>query len=186
VEQLLPGTVLVVRSAGFAGWWIRFGAALRGHPNLQNHVAVVHHADEHGTLWCIEGRPGGVGWRDATAYLASRWTITNEDQPLTPVQRDGICTVMEALLGTPYDWKTIVADGAASLGWRLPGWDSRWSDGQVAGHVVCSSAAAYAYQAAQAPHPDGDRGCLPAGWTQWIVTRGWEPPVTPEPARVNT
>jgi hypothetical protein len=180
VAQILPGTVLVVRSAGFAGWWIRFGAALRGHPNLQNHVAVVHHADPAGTLWCIEGRPGGVGWRDATAYLASRWTISNSGQPLTPVQRGGICKVMEALLGTPYDWQAIVADGAASLGWKLPGWDAKWTDGQVAGHVVCSSAAAYAYHAAKAAHPGGDRGCLPAGWTQWIITRGWEPPsVTP-------
>jgi len=54
---LRPGTVLVTRSGGFAGTMIRFGAALRGKPNLQNHVAVAHHTDVHGTLWCIEGRP---------------------------------------------------------------------------------------------------------------------------------
>ena len=169
-----PGTILVTRSKGFGGWWIRFGAAIRNRPNLGNHVAVVHHRDQQGTLWCIEGRPGGVGWRDAKGYLASRWTHSNAAQPLTAAQRLEICKAMEALLGTEYDWQSIAADAATDLGMHLPGWDQKWKDGEVAGHVVCSSAAAYGYAKAHAPHPPGDRGVQPADWTAWIITRGWE------------
>ncbi len=170
-----PGTILVTRSTGAAGWWIRFGAAIANKPNLGNHVAVAHHTDENGTLWCIEGKPGGVGWRDARDYLASKWTMTNADQPLDGAQRAAIAKAMEALLGTKYDWDSIIADGAADLGWHMPGWDSKWKDGDVAGQVVCSSAAAYAYQKAGVPHPPGDKGCQPSDWSSWIITRGWVP-----------
>lgn len=167
------GTVLVVRSKGFAGGAIRFGAALLGKPNLQNHVAVSHHVDAHGTLWCLEGRPGGVGWRDATDYLSSPWTVTNVEQRFTTAQGEAIAKAMEAMLGTPYDWASICADALADLRMRLPGWDAKWN-GVVAGQVVCSSAAAYAYGKAGVAHPAGDRGCQPADWTQWILTRGWQ------------
>jgi hypothetical protein len=172
--KLEPGTVLVTRSTGFAGFMIRLGAAFRNKPNLGNHVAVVHHTDAQGTLWVIEGKPGGVGWRDAKDYAASKWTMTNAAQPLTSEQRVGIAKQMEMLIGTDYDWPSIVADAATNLGMKLPGWDSKWKDGEVAGQVVCSSAAAYAYGKAHAPHPPGDRGVQPADWTQWILTRGWE------------
>lgn len=168
-----PGTVLAVRSGGFAGGAIRFGAAILGKPNLENHVAVVHHTDKAGTMWCIEGKPGGVGWRDATSYLASRWTLTNADQPFTAAQGAAIAQQMEALLGTSYDWESIAADALADLGMHLPGWDAKWK-GQVAGQVVCSSASAYAYGKAEVPHPPGDRGVQPSDWTQWIVTRAWK------------
>jgi hypothetical protein len=173
---LTPGMVLCVRTGGFAGTMIRLGAAFRGKPNLQNHVAVVHHIDAKGTVWCIEGRPGGVGWRDATAYLASSWTLTNIEQPFTVVQGAEIAKTMEAMLGTAYDWDSITADALSDLGMHLPGWDSKWN-GLVAGQVVCSSAAAYAYGKNDVPHPPGDRGCQPSAWTEWILTRGWKTPV---------
>lgn len=176
-DKIRPGTVLAVRSNGFASVMIRFGAAIRGKPNLQNHVAVAHHTDEHGTLWCIEGKPGGVGWRDATAYLKSPWTLTNAEQPFTDVQGVAIAKQMEALLGTKYDWDSIAADALSDLGMVLPGWDSKWH-GEVAGQVVCSSAAAYAYGKAVVPHPAGDRGTQPSDWSQWILTKGWEHPNT--------
>jgi hypothetical protein len=171
--QVKPGTILCTRSTGAGGWWIRFGAALRNKPNLSNHVAVAHHTDKAGTLWCIEGRPGGVGWKDAKGYLADKWTVTNVGQPLTETQRYDIAVAMEALIGTAYDWESIAADALADLGMHLPGWDAKWN-GEVAGQVVCSSAAAYAYAKAHAPHPPGDRGCQPADWNEWIHTRGWE------------
>src|SRR5262244_4651766 len=72
-----PGDILVTRSASLFGRLIRLGAALRDQPNADNHVAIVHHTDKHGTTWCLEGRPGGVGWRDARDYLRSPWTMTN-------------------------------------------------------------------------------------------------------------
>ena len=168
-----PGTVLVTRSGGFAAFMIRLGAALRGRPNLGNHVAVAHHVDAKGTLWVIEGKPGGVGWRDATAYLASTWTLTNVTQPLTGAQRAAICGHMEALLGSAYGWDAIVADALDDLGMTLPGWDATFK-GQVAGHLVCSSVAAYAYAKAGVPRPPGGRRCQPSSWSEFVLRRGWE------------
>jgi hypothetical protein len=166
------GLVLVTRGGGIAAVMIRFGAALRGRPNLSNHVAVVHHTDPHGTTWAIEGRPAGVGWADAGPYLASAWTLTNAAQPMTPAQGAGIAATMQALLGTPYDWEAIAADAAATFGLTLPGWDQTWK-GVVPGHVQCASAAAYALAKQGMAHPGGDRACDPGAWDQFILTRGW-------------
>lgn len=60
---LKPADVLVVRTSGFAADMIRLGAALTGKPNLDNHVAVMHHWDGE-VPWGLEGKPGGVGWVD--------------------------------------------------------------------------------------------------------------------------
>jgi cell wall-associated NlpC family hydrolase len=169
---VLPGDVLCVRTSGRAAWWIRFGSAIRGVPDLSNHVAVAHHVDAHGTMWCLEGRPGGVGWRDATAYLSSPWTLTNAAQPKTGQQRAQVCKVMEALVGTPYDWQAIVADGVTDLGWHLPGWEPDWH-GTVPGHVDCSSAAAYAYAKTGLAGPGGERGCQPSDWDAFILAAAW-------------
>lgn len=169
-----PGDVLAVRTGGLAGTLIRLGAALRDAPDLSNHVAVAHHRDAHGTLWCIEGRPGGAGWRDASAYASSRWTLDNSAQPKTDAQRYRICQVMTAMLGTAYDWEAIAADVAADLhldtAW-LPSWH-----GTVPGHVVCSSLAAYAYARARLACPGGGRQVQPSDWDAWILARGWEKP----------
>lgn len=59
--RVQPGDVLVTRSGGWQARLIRLGAALRDKPNLSSHVAVVHHTDVKGTLWVLEGRPGGAG-----------------------------------------------------------------------------------------------------------------------------
>lgn len=169
-----PGDVILARSGGLAAAMIRLGAALRDQSNLSSHVAVVHHADPHGTVWCVEGRPGGVGWRDASAYLVSPWVLTNAGQPKTAGQRAAVCATMQAMLGTAYDWEAIAADAASDLhldtAW-LPGWH-----GTVPGHVVCSSLAAYAYGKAGLGCPAGGRTVQPSDWDQFILTRGWERP----------
>lgn len=168
-----PGDVLAIRTGGWQARWIRFGSAIRDQPNLSNHIAVAHHRDPHGTVWVIEGRPGGAGWRDATAYLASPGLLTNAAQPKTPEQRRQVTATMEGLVGTAYDWEAIAADAAADLGWQLPGWDPTWK-GTVPVHVVCSSLAAWAYAKADLPRPAGARGVQPAAWDQFIIGRGWE------------
>ena len=172
MTSIRPGDVLAVRTGGLAGTMIRLGAALRNAPNLSSHIAVAHHVDAHGTLWCVEGRPGGAGWRDARAYTGSPWTLANAGQPKTDLQRAAVCKVMAALVGSPYDWQAIAADAAADLhldsAW-LPAWD-----GAVPGHVVCSSLAVYAYGKAGLPCPAGGRQVQPSAWDEWILTRGWE------------
>ena len=168
-----PGDVLVIRTGGIAAAMIRLGAALRGRPNLSNHVAVVHHTDARGTAWTLEGRPGGVGWRDARAYLGSPWTLANAAQPKTGAQRERVCDTMLAMTGTAYDWDAIAADAAADLHLNTA-WRPEWKDGTVPGHVVCSSLAAYAYGKAGLPCPAGGRQVQPADWDAWILTRAWE------------
>jgi hypothetical protein len=171
-----PGDVLVTRSNSLFGALIRLGAAIRDQPNLGNHVAVVHHTDKTGTVWVIEGRPGGVGWRDARDYLASRWTITNSEQPKTEAQRALVCRSVHAALGTPYDWFGIERDAAEAL--HLPDlWAEKW-DSHVPGHVVCSSLAAWAYAKAGLacpPYDDLPR-TTPSDWDQWCITRAWAAP----------
>jgi hypothetical protein len=168
-----PGDVLAIHTSGWQGWWIRFGSALRDQPNLSSHIAVVHHTDAKGTVWCIEGRPGGAGWRDATAYLKSPLLLTNAAQPKTATQRTQVTRTMEALIGTHYDWAAIEADAATDLGWHLPGWDPDWH-GIVPVHVACSSLAAYGYAKADLARPAGQRGCQPSDWASFILRRGWE------------
>lgn len=146
VPGVLPGDVLAVRSGGFAAEMIRLGAALTGKPDISNHIAVVHHVTGM-TTWCIEGRPGGVGWRNAADYLSSHWTLTNADQPKSPAQRSAVCEAAVALLGTPYDWAAIVGDGLDDL--HL--WDP--VDGQVHGETVCSALAAAVYDRAGLARP---------------------------------
>jgi hypothetical protein len=167
---VLPGDVLAVRTDGFAAEAIRLGAALLGHPDISNHIAIVHHTDTKGTVWCIEGRPGGVGWRDASDYLSSRWTLTNASQPKTADQRKLIAKTSEYMLGTAYDWAAIAGDGLEDL--HL--WDP--VKGVVHGETVCSALAAYAYDQARVLRPiGGERAVQPADWDTWILTAGWLP-----------
>lgn len=175
--QLLPGTLLACRSTGFAGRMIRLGAALRDQPNLDNHIALVHHTDRHGTTWCLEGRPGGVGWRDARDYARSRWTVSNAGQALTSDDRHELAKDGLALIGTAYDWEAIAADGLKSFGIPL---DLAWAPGpggSVNGHVVCSSYAAYLYGRRNLARPEGDRLVTPADWVDLWTIRGFARPV---------
>ena len=168
-----PGDVLAVRTGSVASAAIRLGAALLDRPNVANHIAVIHHTDAHGTVWALEGRPGGVGWRDAKAYLASPWTIANPRQPKTPAQRRAVCAAMLAMIGTAYDWQAIAADALNAF--RLERlWHPTWKDGTVPGQVVCSSLAAWAYAKAGLACPPGGRETTPSDWVSLITENRWE------------
>jgi hypothetical protein len=134
-----PGDVICTRSTGWKARGIRFVAAIRDQPNLQNHVAVVHHLDDRGTLWCLEGKPGGVGWHTAGGYLQSPWTLTNAAQPKTDAQRKIICDGMLAMIGTEYDWEAIADDAVADVFGLRDLWQPTWDKDEVPGQVVCSS-----------------------------------------------
>jgi hypothetical protein len=169
-----PGDLLCVRSPGLAGKLIRIGAEIAGRPGLANHVAVVHHTDAKGICWCLEGRPGGVGWRDAADYLRSPYTIANTGQPKTRMQRAGVCTTVRVMLGTAYDWEAIAADAGMAFGLRDI-WGER-AGGTLPGEVVCSSLAAYAYDrnGLAAPAPADYAHVTPGDWVALIMEHRWD------------
>src|ERR1700755_764951 len=176
--MLKPGDILAIRTVSNKpfwkdpSWWIRFGAAVHNEANLSNHIAVAHHFDDKGTLWCAEGRPGGVGWVEATTYLKSMDLLTNVEQPKTDAQRKIVVDTMLSMIGVGYDWEAIAADAFNDFGIKIPGWESDWN-GQVPAHVVCSSLAAYGYAKAGLPCPKGDRLVQPSDWDDFILNKSW-------------
>lgn len=177
MDKPLPGDVVLTRSKGWVGWIIRFGAALLDRPNVRNHVVVVHHEDASGTLWGLEGRPGGVGWVDMTRVMRQPLTSTNAAQPKTWAQRDDICRVVESMVQRPYDWTAIGQAAMEALRmdrlWRAEEFSEA---GEVPGQVICSALADWAYERVGLPSPGGSqrtRFTTPADWDLFIQSRAW-------------
>lgn len=173
--RVQPGDALVVHDPGLWAEIIRIGGFIEGQPHKWNHLAVFHHVDPVGTFWGIEGRPGGVGWRDVGAYLDDPLTLTNIEQHKTPEQRAGINVSMEAMASahTDYDWPAIARDTLIAIN---PIWgmlSDNWGPG-VPGHVVCSSAYDYAAEHMGLVTPSRDRFCAPWDWAKLIMDRTWE------------
>lgn len=166
-NTLQPGDVLVVSSHSLVmkliTWWPWYRSKW-------NHVAVVHHTDDAGVLWCVEGRPGGVGWRNA-AELGR--VLHNADQPRDNTGRKTIADLMVALLKTPYDWDAIARDAFAKLDEHGVTWTMEWDGAVPPVHVMCSSLASYGYWSV---HWTGPRSWLsePRDWAWFIQHRGWE------------
>jgi len=173
MTEVQPGDVLVIAGTSDISKVIEIGAVLAGAP-AASHVAIYDHPG-----WVIEGRPGGVGWADATAYLRDPRTITNAAQPKTGKARVLICQLAVKLLGTPYDWEGGIAEDALKA-LRLPLlWASKDpATGLVPGHVVCSSLAAWVYDRAglAAPHPEDWQHVTPGDWAAFIAAAQWQPP----------
>src|SRR2546423_7674753 len=169
------GDILATRGDGLGSQAIRLGAALEDEPNTINHIAIVHHKDAAGNLWCIEGRPGGVGWKTAKGYLESPYTVTNVGQSKTQLQRDWIVTKSTTMLGTAYDWAAIATDASIALLHRNPLWGTKDFGDEPPAHVVCSSFAVWLYHHAGLLFPDqhGERWTTPADWVKFIIEHGW-------------
>jgi hypothetical protein len=171
------GDVLAIHGTTLADKMIELGSSLIGEPNLASHIAVLHHQDANGTWWVLEGRPGGVGWRDATAYLNSSYTITNRNQPRTIEQRTEICYWMAKLINTQYDWDAIVNDGLRDLHLvTMPDpWGIKDINGEVSGHIVCSSAATFAHVMAKCLHPEyaSMTDTEPSDWVKFILDNNY-------------
>lgn len=172
------GDVLAIRTPDVAGKIIRFGAGLADGSTLANHIAILHHQSD-GRWWAIEGRPGGVGWADATAYLESPFTISNQHQGKEALWQK-VCDITESALHTPYDWPAIAADALNDL--HLPVlWGER-QDGVTPGHVVCSSLAAWAYAKAGLACPveksfigaSSQAYVQPSDWVKFIIDNHYE------------
>jgi cell wall-associated NlpC family hydrolase len=147
IEPLI-GDVITVRTTRWPGWWVRFAAA-------------------------IEARPGGVGWANAQPYLDSPYTMDNSAQGKTDSQRAKIADAVMGMLGTPYDWRGIAADGMIAINARAM-WLSDWQGtGQPPAQVVCSSLAAWVYREVglQFPMRHPVRFTTPADWQDFIISK---------------
>jgi hypothetical protein len=179
-----PGDILAV--AGGDSIWgklIRFGEYLMGKLPASGHVVVVTHQDDTGRWLGIEGRPSSVGVCDVTRYLTDRRVRGNHGQP-RPNDVGQEATFLASCaksLGLAYDWVAIAEDTLDAVRlhdlseqidvlWRWPA-----KDGELPGHVVCSSLAAMLYAAVGWAHPDvgSERVCEPADWWQWNDGEGW-------------
>lgn len=171
-----PGDVLVCEGTAPGSKLIEIGAILVG-DIAASHVAIYHHQDANKTPWAVEGRPGGVGWRDARDYCKDPRTITNAAQPKTAPQRESICMIAEKMLGVSYDWIGGIAEDAMRALNLQQMWAPRKDTGEVPAQVVCSSLAAWVYDRAGlgAPHPEDWRHVTPGAWATWITAQGWVP-----------
>lgn len=172
LDGVQPGDVLVVRTKSPWGRWIRLGAWLSGKPSTVDHVAVVHHRDDAGIWWAIEGRPGGVGWVDIARY-DSPFVVSNAEQPKTDEQRKLVCDLADDLLKRPYDWSAIAVDAFESL--RVGAlWASKDYGDEAPGQVVCSSLAAWVYKRAGLAGPAKRiRWVVPADWAIHCQSKAW-------------
>lgn len=169
--QPFPGMVLAVHTGGMFSDGIRLGSVLIDETAAQNHILGLSHQDERTMRWWgIEGRPGGVGWVDATPYLASPLTISNQHQTLDTGQQANIVLALKLALGTPYDWAAIKDEAERDL--HLSG---LWADTDnwgpaVPAHVICSSLLAWGYKRVDAAYPQqvDERHVQPADWVSFI------------------
>jgi hypothetical protein len=176
---LKPGDVLAVRGTATTDRLIQLGEDLEGKPNLSNHVAVMHHW-LNGVPWGLEGKPGGVGWRDLRGYIThSHLLLNNCGQPgRSDADRAWVAKQAQLMLGTAYDWEAIADDTLRAFG-MADVWAKEWS-GQAPGHVVCSSYAAFLYKSKGWARPAVDgRDCEPADWDDFILSgKNYNVPLT--------
>jgi hypothetical protein len=189
LDFLKPGDVIVVRTPDHGFWdrltsrLIRLGAGIEDKPDMENHVAIVHHTDASGTKWVIEARPGGVGWADIREY-DNPYTISNAAQEKADSQRAAICAAAEGMLKVSYDWGAIIHDGLRILHLVSLWADKSWDNGKPPAHVVCSSLASYIYEECGLAYPELKGGVksirftMPADWAEWIIKQGWDPYVS--------
>lgn len=180
-----PGDVLVIRDDKFGSKLIRFRDWLLRRPKAErrhNHVAIVSHTDEAGTLWCIEGKPSSVGYVQAARYLESAELLHNGAQPKDDAQRSAIVKVAEEVntRGGSYDWLAIgsLASQVArvQLLWRKHYLIKDWAEDEIPVHVICSSLADLCYEKVGLASPGGTVGTrftTPSDWAGWIVRQGW-------------
>jgi hypothetical protein len=187
------GDLLFTRTKTLGGRLIRLGAALLDEPNLDNHVAIVHHRDDAGRWWAIEGRPGGAGWVDARQYLDCAYTGNNVLQPKTARQRARVAEVALGMLGVGYDWAAVIDDALMCLHLRDL-WLQDWSGAGSPAHVVCSSLAAYLYETVGLARPTEHeaRFTTPADWSAFVLSHDYEAPraslvdpTVPEPRQID-
>lgn len=149
------GDVLLIRSHGIFADVVRSSLALARYPDTSNCFAVIDHSFPHGPVWALEGRPGGLGWRNADDYFhgfGHRYVLTNWQQTKKPEQRKIIVNEMRKLLSYPLESSFTQTTDC---------------------NVVASTLAAKAYNAAglACPYIDETTIVTPADWDTFILQR---------------
>lgn len=88
----IKGDYGCVRTTGWQAWLIRLGTFSR-----YNHAVVFVGGDQ-----VIEARPNGAG------YAPIPRDVVWSHEPLSSAQRAGVVNAATALIGTPYDWRSIL------------------------------------------------------------------------------
>lgn len=197
--QIGPGDIIVTLEgkAPFSHL-IRFGAWLRRQSPKVDHVIGVHHygppagqPDGRPRWWGIEGRPGGVGWRDLTKVLARKNSWSNAGQiaaeshrwqpsgwiPATEQEtRFLLATYFERLLKIPYDWEAIGAHARVALRAHHIRKLREWREGEFPAEVVCSSGMDAAMEEVHLTNPGGNavtRLTSPAQFLTFFLDAPW-------------
>lgn len=176
--DLLPGDILVVADKKWPSFFIKLRALFKGESSLHNHVAVISHRDEAGTLWAVEGRPSGTGWVDADVYLKAKFTKTNArlDSTRTAEGREKVAEIVRGMVGTKYDWSAIIELGMDAIdAGRL--WHAKdFGADEIPAHVICSALAAWAYKyVGWRRPPELARFTTPGDWYDFIAELELEP-----------
>lgn len=172
MADLRPGDILVISDRKWTSFFVKLQAFLKNESAQHNHIAIVHHTDEAGTIWAIEGRPSGTGWADAESYLKSPFTKTNAivQKNRSDEERAEVAKILEGMIGTPYDWSAIIELGMDAINadrlWKA----KEWGENEIPTHVICSSLADWAYQRVgwASPSKVGSRYTTPAHWYEFI------------------
>lgn len=178
LNDLLPGDILVVSDKKWPSFFIKLRALFKGESSLHNHVAVISHRDDAGTLWAVEGRPSGTGWVDASIYLKAPFTATNAglDQTRTVAERAKVAEIVKGMVGTRYDWAAIVELGMDAINadelWKA----KDFGEEEIPAHIICSALAAWAYKSVGWKRPPFTaRFTTPGEWYDFIAALELEP-----------
>jgi hypothetical protein len=157
---LRPGDVLCVATHDLGGFFIRLRSWFQRKPHGQNHVAMFTHFDSEGIPRGMEGRPSSFGWVNLTTYLKDPSLVTNAGHTTFPMEQRQLAVAQAwKMIGTPYDWATIIALGLGMIG--LPFHPKEWPEDGLPAEAECASAIDLIYEAQGWANPGG-----------WKLTRG--------------
>jgi len=131
---LEPGRYVCVATPGFVGWLIR-----KVTRSAVNHAFAVTGPDE-----IVEARPEGT-CKGTLSQYAGAYAVANTGEPVTQKQRDAVAAKALTLVGTPYNFPSILDIGLEDLGWH---WRLLMRFARADRELICSQMVAVAGAAA--------------------------------------
>lgn len=145
----------VVRTNGWAGWFIRLGTR-----SQVNHAFICV-----GGNVIVEAQPGGARYWSSKRYRDIIWS----DFDLTEEQAERVCHAARTMLRTPYNFLDIAALTVASFGIR---WDWLTRRAQSEKALICSQLVARCYtDAGITLYPNRPDGTVTPGDLLMLIAR---------------